>query len=70
MNYNPLACIWQHSLIKFNSNIYEVQLSMEFIIHYKSFTAGEVILADESAEHVVLVCQLVSPMANTLQLLS
>ena len=40
-------------------------LSMEFIIHYKqtlySFTAGEVLLAADVAEHVVVVCQLVSP---------
>ena len=36
-------------------------LSMEFIIHYKSFTAGEVLLAADVSEHVILVCQLVSP---------
>ena len=42
-------------------------LSMEFIIHYKqkntlySFNAGEVLLAADVAEHVVVVCQLVSP---------
>ena len=37
---------------------------MEFMIHYKqnySFTAGEVLLAADVAEHVILVCQLVSP---------
>ena len=34
-------------------------LSMEFII--QSFTAGEVLLAPDVAEHMILVCQLVSP---------